>query len=142
MQVQITRKMTVANDRGEAETFEPTGEGKFREDISVSTYQRLNRAGAAVIFVDPDGAGSGGPNMTTDAETATATDSQNGIGFVRSGDDNGSDDGEAKGKPTDAELEAMTKDQLSEFAATNGYTVDASKKKADIIADLKVQFPA
>lgn len=159
MKVQITRTMTVANANGEAETFEPTGEGKFRDDIDIGTYQRLNRAGAAVIHVeDGDEAEEKHPNMTTDAETATASDSTNGVydplskearelrgdtGTDGNGDE-GQDgnSGETKGVKSDEELNAMTKAELEAFAKDNDYEFDPSKKKDEMIADLKVQFPA
>jgi hypothetical protein len=52
MEALITRNMTVANAKGEAEAFE-------KSDIPVTldaeTYRRLNRAEAAVVYV-PEGA--------------------------------------------------------------------------------------
>ncbi|MGO8269256.1 hypothetical protein ACC862_24140 [Rhizobium ruizarguesonis] len=52
MEAIITRNMTVANAKGEAEAFEASDKPIT---IDADTYRRLNRASAAVVYV-PEGA--------------------------------------------------------------------------------------
>jgi hypothetical protein len=54
MEALITRNMTVANAKGEAETFEKSDEPITIDDVE--TFRRLNRAGAAIVFVEEAGA--------------------------------------------------------------------------------------
>lgn len=121
MKVQITRPMVVTNAAGQAERFEPTAAGQFRDDIDVATFQRLNRAGAAVIFSAGDQA-TDVPASTTAVETATAAPNENGIN---------------PGTPVAPDLDAMTKEELLAYAKQSGIEVDGSKKKADLLADIK-----
>lgn len=93
MKAIITRNMNVMNAEGQNEAYLKSPNPV---DLDIGTYQRLNRAGAAILHVD---------------ETET--------------------DGEA------TDIEAMTKEQLVSYAEANTITVDASAKKADILAAIK-----
>ena len=115
MKAVITRDMVVANAKGEAEQFR---KGDKPVEVDVDTYRRLNRAGAAVAASDD--------NTADNTET-------HGVAGGR-GDEGPRDE-------SGVDLNGMTKDELADYAKENGYTVDASKKKADIIADIRAQMP-
>jgi hypothetical protein len=94
MKAIITRNMNVMNAGGENEAYLKSPKPV---ELDIGTYQRLNRAGAAILHVEdePD------PEPVSD-------------------------------------IEAMTKEQLVSYAETNTITIDASAKKADILAAIKV----
>jgi hypothetical protein len=119
MKAIITRNMNVMNANGENEFFAKSG-GAI--EIDAETFGRLRRAGAATPYVAPDIesaldqvlAKAGFPEFDT---TTTGTD------VVQTPD-----------------LDAMTKDQLVDFAVSKVITINPAGKKADIIAAIKADI--
>jgi hypothetical protein len=151
MRAIITRNMTVANAKGEAETFEANDEPVTIDDVG--TFNRLNRAGAAIVApggedgsaetLAPRPVGVGEMTVTHDAngkpaagggvERIEAGGSGHGEGFSAG---NGGD-GIETGKAETVDIDKLNKADLSAYATEHGIAFDEADTKAVILEKVK-----